>query len=320
MAATLARTARSAAQIRQANAGRQIRRDLSTAPPLPDWAKLGFAATPTKAMIRYDWEGKKWNSGSSSPNFNVTIHGLSNVLHYGQGLFEGLKAFHCKDGKVSFSLRRDAPQLPQHVLATGTHTPRPTSSRPQVRVFNSKSNAARLQRGAQRLAMPVVPPELFEEAVDRTIRDNVDYIPPYGYGGAMYLRPFLFGHGEKLGLGAAPHYSFCIIASPVGAYYKGGLQPIDALVIQEFDRAAPRGVGGIKCAGNYAPDVLPSIMAKERGFPVCLYLDAATQVRSLRPPPKTAGRVCLLLLINHSRTLSGSALRGGGSLCPPEPG
>lgn len=134
--------------------------------------------------------------------------------------------------------------------------------------------------------MPVVPPELFDEAVDRVIRDNVDYIPPYGYGGAMYLRPFLFGHGEKLGLGAAPHYSFCIIASPVGAYYKGGLQPIDALVIEEFDRAAPRGVGGIKCAGNYAPDVLPSIMAKERGFPVCLYLDAATQVRSIPPPPK----------------------------------
>uniref|UniRef100_A0A7S3WUW4 Branched-chain-amino-acid transaminase n=1 Tax=Strombidinopsis acuminata TaxID=141414 RepID=A0A7S3WUW4_9SPIT len=216
-----------------------------TAPPLPQWEKLGFSATPTKAMIRYDWDGQQWNSGTSTSDFNISIHGLSNVLHYGQALFEGLKAFHCKDGKV--------------------------------RIFNSKANAARLKRGAERLAMPVVPTELFEEAIDRAVRDNVDYVPPYGYGGAMYLRPFLFGHGEKLGLGAAPHYTFCVIASPVGAYYKGGLEPIDALVIDEFDRAAPRGVGGIKCAGNYAPDVLPSIMAKERGFPVCLYLDAATQ-------------------------------------------
>jgi hypothetical protein len=155
--------------------------------------------------------------------------------------------------------------------------------------------------------MPVVPPALFDEAVDRAIRDNVDYIPPYGYGGAMYLRPFLFGHGEKLGLGAAPHYTFCVIASPVGAYYKGGLQPIDALVIDEFDRAAPRGVGGIKCAGNYAPDVLPSIMAKERGFPVCLYLDAATQVCFFAPQPKlrtspAARRTAIRLVTRRPQT------------------
>jgi len=222
------------------------RRLYATAPPLPEWETLGFNATPTARMIRYNWSAERgWDAGESSPEFTVTIHGLSNVLHYGQGLFEGLKAFHCKDGLV--------------------------------RVFNSHANAARLQSGAERLAMPVVPPELFDEAVDRCIRDNVEYVPPYGYGGAMYLRPFLFGHGEKLGLGAAPHYSFCVIASPVGAYYKGGLEPIDALVVEGFDRAAPRGVGNIKAAGNYAPDVLPSILAKEKGYPVCLYLDAATQ-------------------------------------------
>jgi len=210
------------------------RRLYATAPPLPEWETLGFNATPTARMIRYNWSAERgWDAGESSPEFTVTIHGLSNVLHYGQGLFEGLKAFHCKDGLV--------------------------------RVFNSHANAARLQSGAERLAMPVVPPELFDEAVDRCIRDNVEYVPPYGYGGAMYLRPFLFGHGEKLGLGAAPHYSFCVIASPVGAYYKGGLEPIDALVVEGFDRAAPRGVGNIKAAGNYAPDVLPSILAKEKG-------------------------------------------------------
>jgi len=87
----------------------------------------------------------------------------------------------------------------------------------------------------------------------------------------------MFGHGAALGLGAAPEYSLCAIATPVGAYYKGGLQPIDAVVVEGYDRAAPRGVGNIKCAGNYAPDVLPSREAKDRGYPVCLYLDAAEQ-------------------------------------------
>lgn len=93
----------------------------------------------------------------------------------------------------------------------------------------------------------------------------------------MYIRPFMFGHGAQLGLGSAPEYSLCAISTPVGAYYKGGLQPIDALVVEQYDRAAPRGVGNIKAAGNYAPDVLPSIEAKAKGFPVCLYLDAAEQ-------------------------------------------
>jgi branched-chain amino acid aminotransferase len=167
---------------------------------------------------------------------------MASVFHYGQALFEGLKAFHCEDGKV--------------------------------RVFNSRANAARLQMGCERLQMPVVPPDVFDAAIDRVVTDNLDYIPPYGHGGAMYLRPFLFGHGAKLGLGPAAEYSFCVIGSPVGAYYKGGLQAIDGLVVESADRAAPRGVGNIKCAGNYAPDVMPSSKAKEQGYPICLYLDA----------------------------------------------
>jgi len=115
---------------------------------------------------------------------------------------------------------------------------------------------------------------MFDAALDRVIKDNLDYVPPYGTGGSMYLRPFLFGHGAKLGLGPAPEYAFCVLGSPVGAYYKGGLQAIDALVVEKFDRAAPRGVGNIKAAGNYAPDVQPSHEAKAQGYPVCLYLDA----------------------------------------------
>jgi len=207
-----------------------------------DWSKLGFDFYPTRSMLRFEHNGDGWDGGTVQQDFNITIHALSNVLHYGQGLFEGLKCFHCADGTV--------------------------------RVFNSRANAARLRSGCERLQMPVVSPEMFDDAVDRVIKDNLDFVPPYGSGGSMYLRPFLFGHGGKLGLGPAPSYSFCIVGSPVGAYYKGGLQAIDGRVVEAYDRAAPRGVGNIKCAGNYAPDVQPSSAAKAAGFPICLYLDA----------------------------------------------
>ncbi|KAL1526987.1 hypothetical protein AB1Y20_015676 [Prymnesium parvum] len=218
---------------------RASRRGMSTA---PDWSKLGFDFYPTRSMLRYDHDGSGWNGGTLQQDFELKVHALSNVLHYGQAIFEGLKCFHCADGSV--------------------------------RVFNSGANAKRLRSGCERLQMPVVPAPMFDEALDRVIKDNLDFIPPYGTGGAMYLRPFLFGHGGKLGLGPAPSYTFCIVASPVGAYYKGGLQAIDGLVIEQYDRAAPRGVGNIKCAGNYAPDVQPSSAAKANGFPICLYLDA----------------------------------------------
>ena len=217
-----------------------LRRRFSTQPI--QWKSLGFDFTPTRSMLVHNHAGGKWDDGKLQQDFNLNVHALSNVMHYGQAIFEGLKAFHCKDGTV--------------------------------RAFNSSANAARLRSGCERLHMPVVQPEMFDAAIDRVILDNVDYVPPYGSGGAMYLRPFLFGHGASLGLGPAPEYKFCVVGSPVGAHYKGGLEAIDALVVEQFDRAAPRGVGSIKAAGNYAPDVTPSMEAKGQGFPVCLYLDA----------------------------------------------
>jgi len=220
---------------------RRFSRSLSTVIGKP-WKSLGFDFTPTRSMVRYSWKDGSWDEGALQPELSLTIHPLSNALHYGQAIFEGLKAFHCEDGKV--------------------------------RVFNSRANAARMHNGCMRLHMPLVPPETFDAAIDQYITDNADYVPPYGSGGALYLRPFLFGHGAKLGLGPAPEYAFCVLGSPVGAYYKGGLEAIDALVVEEFDRAAPRGVGNIKAAGNYAPDVQPAAAAKEKGYPVCLYLDA----------------------------------------------
>ena len=159
---------------------RHARRGMAT---VPAWDKLGFDFTETRSMIKYNWKDGAWDAGTITTDLNVTIHGLSNVLHYGQGIFEGLKAFHCKDG--------------------------------QVRVFNSGANAARLASGCRRLAMPEVSPEMFDEGLDRLLADNMDFVPPYGSGGSMYIRPFLFGHGAKLGLGPAPEYSLCMIASPV---------------------------------------------------------------------------------------------------------
>ena len=173
------------------------------------WKSLGFDFTPTKSMLVYHHKDGAWDGGTSQDHFNLEIHALSNALHYGQAIFEGLKAFHCADGNV--------------------------------RVFNSPANNRRLNNGCERLHMPGVPLEMFESAIDRVIKDNVDYVPPYGSGGAMYLRPFLFGHGAKIGLGPAPEYNFCVMGTPVGAYYKGGLEAIDALVVEQYDRAAPRG-------------------------------------------------------------------------------
>ena len=150
---------------------RQHRRALSTIINKP-WKSLGFDFTQTRSMLRYNHKDGSWDDGEIQTSFELNIHPLSNALHYGQAIFEGLKAFHCSDGKV--------------------------------RVFNSNANAARLQNGAARLGMADVTTEMFNAALDRVITDNAEYVPPYGSGGAMYLRPNLFGHGAKMGLGPAP--------------------------------------------------------------------------------------------------------------------
>lgn len=126
--------------------------------------------------------------------------------------------------------------------------------------------------------MPELPTELFVRAVETAVRDNIEFVPPYGSGGALYVRPLLFGSGPRIGLQPADEYTFLIMVIPVGDYYKGGLsQPVDALVIKDYDRAAPRGVGSVKVAGNYAADLLPNMLSKKKGYPIGLYLDAKTQ-------------------------------------------
>lgn len=176
----------------------------------------------------------------------VNIHIGATALHYGQSCFEGLKAFAHEDGSVY--------------------------------VFRPDENAKRMQSSCDRTLMQALPTERFLEAINEAVRDNIAYVPPYGSGGSLYIRPLLFGSGPRIGVQPADEYTFICLCIPVGDYYKGGLsKPVDALIIEDYDRAAPRGVGNVKLAGNYAADLLPNMLSKKKGFPVGLYLDAATQ-------------------------------------------
>jgi branched-chain amino acid aminotransferase len=126
--------------------------------------------------------------------------------------------------------------------------------------------------------MQYPPHDLFLEAVNEAVRDNIEYVPPYGSGGALYIRPLLFGSGPRIGVAPSDEYTLLVMVIPVGDYYKGGLaSPVDGILITDFDRAAPRGLGNVKVAGNYAADMLPNMMSKKRGYPIGLYLDSKTQ-------------------------------------------
>eukprot|EP00754_Rhynchopus_humris_P015504 Rhum_TRINITY_DN14452_c15_g1::Rhum_TRINITY_DN14452_c15_g1_i1::g.92514::m.92514/K00826/E2.6.1.42, ilvE; branched-chain amino acid aminotransferase len=205
-----------------------------------DWQNLGFEYRDTNCFVNYTWKDGKWDAGVLQEDPHFKMHVMSAAVHYGQGLFEGTKAHHCADGSV--------------------------------RLWNIDGNAARMQQGAQRMMIPEVPREMFVEACERAVAANLAFLPPYGTGGSLYLRPVLFGHGPQLGLCPAPQYTFAVLALPVSSYYKTGLNPVSALVV-ENDRAAPAGVGNVKCSGNYGADILPSIQARERGFSTVLYVD-----------------------------------------------
>jgi len=209
-----------------------------------DWKSLGFKYLETNCHIRYEWRDGAWDGGElvDSPYINLSI--AASCLHYGQAAFEGLKAFRCKDGAV--------------------------------RLFRPEANAARMGSTARRTCMPEVPQELFLEACERVIRANADFVPPYGTGGSLYVRPLLIGSGAQIGVAPANAYTFIVMVVPVGAYYKGGLEPVRALISKDYDREAPLGVGHVKVAGNYAASLYAHEEAKRAGFPVELYLDART--------------------------------------------
>ena len=207
-----------------------------------DWENLGFQYRDAACHIKYTWKNGSWNEGEFVKDPYVKIHIAATSIHYGQAAFEGLKAFRGEDGKV--------------------------------RIFRPDENAKRMNRSAERVFMADIPEEMFVDAVERVVTKNADYIPPYGTDGALYIRPVLFGTGPRMGVQPADEYTFIVMVIPVGAYYKGGLNSVDAVIIEGFDRAAPEGVGQVKLAGNYAASLMPASIAKEQGYPINLYLDA----------------------------------------------
>ncbi|MBN2079924.1 MAG: branched-chain amino acid aminotransferase [Spirochaetes bacterium] len=208
-----------------------------------DWKNLPFDYMKTDYNIRYHWKDGAWSDGELSRDEHISLHMAAPSLHYGQEAFEGLKAFETKDGRIV--------------------------------VFRPRENSRRLRMSCERIYIPPVPDDLFIDAVSKVVAANAKYVPPYGTGASLYIRPLTIGTGARVGLGPASEYLFIVFATPVGPYYKGGFKPVKALVVEDFDRAAPRGVGHCKVGGNYAAGLSGGQYGKDRGYPIVLYLDSA---------------------------------------------
>lgn len=207
-----------------------------------DWKNLSFGYQKTDYNVRCYWRNGKWGKVEVSSSESINIHMAATCLHYGQEAFEGMKAFCCKDGKI--------------------------------RVFRWEENAKRLQRSAAGIMMQAVPLELFKEALEKVIKLNTAYIPPYGTGSSLYIRPLLIGTGAKVGVQPADEYLFMIFVTPVGPYFKEGFKPVTAQIIRDYDRAAPLGTGTIKVGGNYAASLIAGQRAHDEGYSTALFLDA----------------------------------------------
>ena len=213
---------------------------------LLDWKNLGFSYIKTDYRFIAYWKDGKWDNGELTTDSTLHIHEGSTALHYGQQCFEGLKAYRCKDGSIN--------------------------------LFRPDQNAKRMQNTCARLLMPQVPTELFIRACKEVVKANEKWLAPYGSGATLYLRPFVIGVGENIGVRPAPEYIFSVFCCPVGAYFKGGMKPSNFLVT-DYDRAAPHGTGGVKVGGNYAASLLPHELAAERKFADAIYLDPKTHTK-----------------------------------------
>ncbi|TNH03719.1 branched-chain amino acid aminotransferase [Testudinibacter sp. TR-2022] len=213
---------------------------------LLDWSNLGFSYIKTDFRYIAHWKDGQWSEGELTTDNTLHISEGSTALHYGQQCFEGLKAYRCKDGSIN--------------------------------LFRPDENAKRMQRSCQRLLMPQVPVEMFVDACKQVVKANEKFVGPYGSGATLYLRPFLIGVGDNIGVHAAPEYIFSIFCCPVGAYFKGGMKPTN-FIISDYDRAAPQGTGAAKVGGNYAASLLPGTEAKARNFGDCIYLDPKTHTK-----------------------------------------
>lgn len=206
-----------------------------------DFNNLDFSYKELPKRFRAYYKDQKWYKSQLEDSPYIRVHEGATSLHYAQECFEGLKAYKTK--------------------------------RDEIQLFRPLENAARLRQSAKYLLMPEISDELFLEGVKKTVEANREFVPPYGNNASLYIRPFLFGNGPNLGVSSAPEFIFSVFASPVGPYYKGGLQTSKFYITNEFDRAAPFGTGNIKIGGNYAASLYISNKKKKEGYTEVLYLD-----------------------------------------------
>jgi len=207
-----------------------------------DWKNLPFGYVKTDYNVRTYYRDGKWGELEISSSEYINIHIAATALHYGQEAFEGLKAFRGKDNKI--------------------------------RVFRPIENAKRMQSTARGIMMAEVPDNIFIEAVNKAIKLNERFVPPYGSGASLYIRPLLYGSGAEVGVKPSKEFLFMVFVTPVGPYFKEGFKPVDMLITREFDRAAPLGTGKYKVGGNYAASLSSMEKAHKGGFANVLYLDA----------------------------------------------
>ncbi|MFB6320418.1 branched-chain amino acid aminotransferase [Saccharicrinis sp. FJH54] len=207
-----------------------------------DWSNLNFGYIKTDYNVRCYYRDDAWGELEVHDSDKIELHMAATCLHYGQEAFEGLKAFMGEDGKI--------------------------------RIFRMDENAKRMQSSADGILMAKVPSELFQKAVIKAVELNRDYVPPYGSGAALYIRPLLIGTGAQVGVKPASEYLFMVFVTPVGPYFKEGFKPTPVVIMREFDRAAPQGTGNLKVGGNYAAGMRSGIKAHSEGYSAVLYLDS----------------------------------------------
>ena len=211
-----------------------------------DWSNIGFGYQQTDKRYVSNYKDGKWDDGELTSDANVVINECAGVLQYAQTCFEGLKAYTTEDGYIV--------------------------------CFRPDLNAARMEDSAKRLEMPVFPQDRFVDAVVQVVKANAAYVPPYGSGATLYIRPYMFASSPVIGVKPADEYQFRILCTPVGPYFKGGAKPI-TIKVSDFDRAAPHGTGHIKAGLNYAMSLHAIVTAHEEGFAENMYLDAATRTK-----------------------------------------
>ena len=211
-----------------------------------EWSKLGFGYMPVDYRFVAHWKDGSWDEGGLTKDATVTISESAGVLQYAQTCFEGLKAYTTEDG---------------HIVT-----------------FRPDLNASRMVDSAKRLEMPPFPEERFVDAVEQVVKANAAYVPPYGSGATLYIRPYMFGINPVIGVKPADEYQFRIFTTPVGPYFKGGAKPI-TICVSDFDRAAPHGTGHIKAGLNYAMSLHAIVTAHANGFDENMYLDSATRTK-----------------------------------------